>query len=443
MRKFSAVLLISYITTFTFNVFGQLQISVPDTVFNDTVTEVIIPVQIQGLAGDSVSGFTFTIGFNPDVISIDGFLKDSTLSTAFNVIGNNDTEQSYILSGAGSAPIYNDGVIINLEVSVNAVGNSALEFLEVEINEGEPAFTTKDGNIEVFKQNELPVIQNPMNTIEPDEDFGSFVAVNLDSVFSDEETDSLLFELISYPEELVTTSIQDRNLVLNSIENVFGSGEIIVRATDEEGASVDDTLNINVVSVNDLPQFSNLPDTLTFISGDEHVFEFGGLISDVEDKFTDLTFLFTIEPSDIVVVWADEDSSITITSPDFVGEGTLTIIVTDSDGGVTEGAIVMVVELDTHSEMNGHLPKEFALEQNYPNPFNPNTIIKYSIPEASKVSIVVYDLLGKKVAELVNSQKSAGHYTINFDASHLTSGIYIYQIRAGSFTNTKKMTLIK
>jgi len=85
----------------------------------------------------------------------------------------------------------------------------------------------------------------------------------------------------------------------------------------------------------------------------------------------------------------------------------------------------------------------FSLAQNYPNPFNPTTKIKYQIPELSFVTLKIYDVLGSEVAVLVNIEKPAGSYEIDFDGSSLTSGIYFYQLQADSFVETKKMVLMK
>jgi hypothetical protein len=89
------------------------------------------------------------------------------------------------------------------------------------------------------------------------------------------------------------------------------------------------------------------------------------------------------------------------------------------------------------------LPERYSLEQNYPNPFNPSTRIEYTVPTASKVTLKIFNLLGQVVATLVNEKQEANTYVKEFDASRLSSGIYFYQINAGSFNATKKMILIK
>jgi len=89
------------------------------------------------------------------------------------------------------------------------------------------------------------------------------------------------------------------------------------------------------------------------------------------------------------------------------------------------------------------LPKEFVLTQNYPNPFNPTTIIKYDIPGFSFITLKVYDVLGKEIATLVNDEKPAGSYEVEFSAIGLPSGIYFYKLQAGNFIETKKMVLMK
>jgi len=88
-------------------------------------------------------------------------------------------------------------------------------------------------------------------------------------------------------------------------------------------------------------------------------------------------------------------------------------------------------------------PKSYAMYQNYPNPFNPTTVIVYQLPANSFVTLKVYDRIGREVATLVNEQKNTGQYEVTFDGRKLASGVYIYRIQAGTFTQTKKLVLLK
>ncbi len=88
-------------------------------------------------------------------------------------------------------------------------------------------------------------------------------------------------------------------------------------------------------------------------------------------------------------------------------------------------------------------PQVFALEQNYPNPFNPSTTISFTVPKTVKTTITVYNMLGQKVATLLDEVKQPGSYRVTFDASNLAAGVYIYQMRAGSFVASRKMIVIK
>jgi hypothetical protein len=94
-------------------------------------------------------------------------------------------------------------------------------------------------------------------------------------------------------------------------------------------------------------------------------------------------------------------------------------------------------------EVEAGTPKAFALMQNYPNPFNPTTVIRYQLPVSSQITLKVYDVLGREVATLVNENKQAGNYTVSFDASKCSSGVYFYKLQTGNFVQTKRMMLVK
>ncbi len=88
-------------------------------------------------------------------------------------------------------------------------------------------------------------------------------------------------------------------------------------------------------------------------------------------------------------------------------------------------------------------PVNYDLEQNYPNPFNPSTTIKYSVPADGFVNIAVYNVLGEKIADIVNNIQKSGNYELTFDARNLASGMYIYRMESGNFVSVKKMMILK
>ena len=90
-----------------------------------------------------------------------------------------------------------------------------------------------------------------------------------------------------------------------------------------------------------------------------------------------------------------------------------------------------------------YIPTEFSLERAYPNPFNPVTTIQYGLPVDAAVYIIIYDLQGRKTAELVNELKTAGYYTLKWDASDHASGIYFVKLMTSEFTKTQKLVLVK
>lgn len=162
------------------------------------------------------------------------------------------------------------------------------------------------------------------------------------------------------------------------------------------------------------------------------------------------TITFSWSPSNVKTMNGVADSvSLITTISATVPFGTYTVTVTGADASnirvhartwtLIVGNFVGIA--NNHNE----IPSSFSLDQNYPNPFNPATMISYSVPKQTAVTIKVYDILGKEVATLLNNQPTQpGTHMLNFDASKLASGVYIYRMTAGNdFTDVKRMTLIK
>ena len=94
------------------------------------------------------------------------------------------------------------------------------------------------------------------------------------------------------------------------------------------------------------------------------------------------------------------------------------------------------------------IPKTYTLHQNYPNPFNPITSLRYDLPEQAQVTLTVYDLMGRKITQLINTIQEAGYKSVQWNATDtfgksVSAGVYLYQFRAGEFVQTRKMVLLK
>ena len=112
---------------------------------------------------------------------------------------------------------------------------------------------------------------------------------------------------------------------------------------------------------------------------------------------------------------------------------TLKFLITDNKGGSWKKEIVIEYSL----------PKEFKLEQNYPNPFNPSTKIEFTIPQSGRYNLSVYNVLGQLVSLISDDEYVSGYYKVNFDATRLASGMYIYRLSGNNVNISKKMTLMK
>ena len=115
----------------------------------------------------------------------------------------------------------------------------------------------------------------------------------------------------------------------------------------------------------------------------------------------------------------------------------------DLNGDVAYSAAISVIVNSTLGVNDVNEPLEFKLKQNYPNPFNPSTLLKYSIKEQTFTTLKIYNIFGEVVATLVNEVKQPGRYNVQWKAGNSASGMYVYRLTAGRFTDVKKMLLLK
>ncbi len=215
----------------------------------------------------------------------------------------------------------------------------------------------------------------------------------------------------------------------NSIHNKISRNSI----SKNWGLGIDNSFGGNK-EINPPALVSVLNKQISGTTGANQTIEFFADSADEGKVYIDSTISDAIGNFSITVTSLPNLPNITATARDILGntsEFSYPFIVTD-------------IDLE-----NNKIPTEYALYQNYPNPFNPTTTIKYSIPSSvethrnASVQLKVYDLLGREVATLVNEEKQPGEYEVEFNAANLPSGVYFYQLKAGSYTATKKFLLLK
>jgi hypothetical protein len=114
-----------------------------------------------------------------------------------------------------------------------------------------------------------------------------------------------------------------------------------------------------------------------------------------------------------------------------------------NNDGYYDGLSLVAANITRIKEIRHNLPENLTLFQNYPNPFNPATTIRFDLPKSAEVQLIVYDILGRKVATLLNKKMPPGRYEVEWNAANYTSGLYFYQLQAGNFIEVRKMLLVK
>jgi len=199
--------------------------------------------------------------------------------------------------------------------------------------------------------------------------------------------------------------------------------------------------------VDDEPVFSDLPQPFKIKTEETRILNLWDYVSDIATPDNELEFKFALQ-SDSAQVFAFDGTNgeLSITAPAYADTFFVAIQVANNENIVSLDTLTVDVSpLNVSVEdLVSELPVSAELNQNYPNPFNPSTVIRFGIPQSGEVRLEVFDLLGRRVATLIdNEPKNAGYHQVSFDASNLASGIYFYRIVAGKYVDSKRMTLIK
>jgi len=240
----------------------------------------------------------------------------------------------------------------------------------------------------------------------------------------------ITFRIKSLPD---TTIVVQNYSSTNLSRHVSGGGFIPVKSSACVSRRWLITFNIADTVVNNPPIFVNKPDTLLTHPDSLLTFQ----VEAVDPEGDSLKFSVSGEGASI-----DSVTGLFTYLSSRLGSYDVKIMVTDSRN-LSVDSFIVKVDKPTGVEDNFDIPTEYTLSQNYPNPFNPSTTINFSLPKSSQVLLKVYNVLGQEVATLVNQELFAGNHSVSFDASGLSSGLYIYTIEAEKFHDVKKMLLVK
>jgi hypothetical protein len=449
------------------------------SVTNDTVT-------LQFLADANGSSEIVFNATNPttrasvsDTILVTVFaVNDNPIATNDSVSTNEDTDYSGTLSASdldGDSLTYSilDSTVNGTLILSDPISGTFI-YSPIENFNGSDnlTFSVSDGilldtgtvNITVVGLNDAPIISALVDTTIDEDD-----VINIVLTANDIDEDTLTFSATA-DTSAVIASISEDTLSLTSADNWNGSSTIMVVVSD--GSATDTTsFQLTVNPINDAPSSFALNEqdsvyiTMANFASDSIVFTWGES-ADIDGD--ELLYDFTASLKVNGQVKAEySSSSLTIremkidyqsvfdeiyNSGAMLGGIEWDVSVSDGveevmsqNGALTLGVNASAGVLSINGEL---LPEVFALHQNYPNPFNPVTTLRYDLPENGMVNITIYDMLGRQVKTLINQTQDAGYRSVIWDATNdygkpVSAGIYLYQIQAGEYMQTKKMVLLK
>jgi hypothetical protein len=266
----------------------------------------------------------------------------------------------------------------------------------------------------------------------------------------DAEKDTLLLQKIDTLLTIGNAQIEagDTLITYTPKNNYNGPDVIDYTVIDSYGGLSTGKIIASVLPVNDAPVLSVAVDTIQFESGSSFQLNIWELINDVETPDSSLIYQFNVTPDTLNLDFDADNGMLMISLQDQRSDIVTNLVITviDPEGASTSDSIT-VVTTPTATKIDNYLeesfPQKYRLSQNYPNPFNPKTRIEFDLPKTDFVKMEVYNLVGQKIATLLNKSLPPGHHTVEFDANDLSTGVYLYTIQTTKFCDVKKMVLLR
>lgn len=408
-----------------------------------TGDEIMIPIYVTELTSAyNVLSFDFNASFDPSVINITGYETAGTLSEGGSAsINPNNTAGTVAFAWASASNVTGSGVLVYLKATAVGGGTSDLTFSAFQFNAGAPTVSADAGQVTVTAANVAPVLSiSPAGPYAVDE--GQNIQLQLSG--TDANAGDVLTFSSTTPPSGATLNATSGLFSWTPAYNQAGSHTITFTVSDDHGASASQQVTITVNNVNRTPQFTTVPPPGTIVKAHRapNPVYYNFLYTASDPDGDDLIFSMEEGPdgssisSSGVFIWNVKEGQAGLS---FV----VTIKVTDGEFVVSTTQILNVDPIIVGVEDDKQVPSEYKLSQNYPNPFNPSTTIYFGLPKESHVKLSVYNILGQEVGVLVNKTMGAGYHDVNFDASKLNTGMYIYKIEAEDFVSVKKMLFVK
>jgi len=354
-----------------------------------------------------------------------------------------------VLSNVPEIYVYiNDANMLSLVLASNWHGSGQILVTASDNSK----IATDTVNVLIKPINDPPVIKSPIKDVVLDENTSLQVVAGLDTVFLDIDGYSLCFNAHS-DTSAILPSIQDASLFIAVARRWYGSGQILMTASDGT-LVVNDTIQVEIRMVNEAPVIvKSFPDT-SFLSNQLLVFNLNSYVTDREDKQEALRWSFHLV-DDVKEHISVEVDTLTHMATfralhNYSGSFTIVFTVKDKDDLAANDTLLVKVDYPTRVDqrLNEALPNEFSLNQNYPNPFNPETTIRFGLPKTANVDIVIYNLTGRQIRQLTKKTYPAGWHDLEWNGLddlglQVGSGIYFVRSVSGGVVRMKKVSLIR
>ena len=279
-------------------------------------------------------------------------------------------------------------------------------------------------------------------TFNEDDSLVTAIATLYEYVEDPDHPDSLLIITVKAGQNVITY-VDSPSVVMKAPANWYGTDTLEIKVSDGELA---DSVKVAVMvkSINDVPYFTGLPDTVSFDNDSDSTLTMSQYAMDVDLPNDNRSWSIEANNPALNLDFDSGSTELTLSAPEFEGVVTVTCTVTDdSSASVTESFFVNVKLPTAMEDMTEIIPLAYKMDQNYPNPFNPSTHIQFDMQKAGKVKIEVYNVLGQKVMTLFDGHKDTGYHIVKFNAGDLSSGLYFYRMETKEYNSIKKMILMK